>query len=124
MAMDRDSGRVMGFREKNEQVTGKEVFAEYDPQAASDPRKAYYAKYLDPAIAFIERENISQENIASRLAEVRGKLAALRGNREQAENPSAEKTATAVKQREPQGQDRLNAALFKRMREQMIDGKP
>ena len=124
MAMDRDSGRVMGFREKNEQVTGKEVFAEYDPQAASDPRKAYYAKYLDPAIASIERENISQENIASRLAEVRGKLAALRGNREQAENPSAEKTATAVKQREPQGQDRLNAALFKRMREQMIDGKP
>lgn len=121
MAMDRDSGRVMGFREKNEQVAGKEVLAEYDPQAASDPRKAYYAKYLDPAIASIERSNISQENIASRLAEVRSKQAALRGNREEAENSVPENTVTAV---ERQGQDKFNARLLNRMRGQMMDGKP
>lgn len=72
----------------------------------------------------MEKRELPQKNIASRLAEVRGKLAALRGNREQAENPTAEKTATAVKQREPQGQDRLNAALLNRMRGQLADGKP
>ncbi len=90
MAMDRDSGRIMGFRKKNEQVTGKEVFAKYDPQAASDPRKAYYAKYLDPAIAAVERSNISQENVASRLAEVRSKLTTLRKDSTLSEMPAAE----------------------------------
>lgn len=87
MTMDRDSGRVMGFREKNEPIADKKVFAEYDPQAASDPRKAYYAKYLDPAIASIEKSNILKENVVSRLAEVRGKLTARKGNGDQAENP-------------------------------------
>ena len=76
MTMDRDLGRVMGFREKNEQVSSKEVFAQYDPQERSDPRKAYYAKYLDPAIADIEKSNISDEQVASRLAYVRAKLSA------------------------------------------------
>lgn len=121
MSMDRDSGRVMGFREKNEQIAGKEVFAKYDPQAAPDPRRAYYAKYLDPAIADIERLNISQENIVSRLAEVRGKLATLRGNRGQTENPASEKTAITAERQKPQGKDKLNVALLNRMRKQMIN---
>ena len=69
--------------------TVKEVFAQYNPQAVSDPRKAYYAKYLDPAIAAVEKDNIRQENIASRLADVRGRLAALKRNKEQTENPAA-----------------------------------
>jgi len=78
LQMDRDFGRVMGFREKNEPVTGREIFAEYDPQAASDTREAYFAKYLDPAIAAIERQNVEEEQVVSRLAKVRGRLAGLR----------------------------------------------
>ena len=62
--------------------------------------------------------------VAAKIAKVRGKLAALRGNREEAENPTPEKTAATVKRREPQGQDKLNAALLNRMREQKMDGKP
>lgn len=72
----------------------------------------------------IEWSNTSQENIAFHLAEVGGKLATLRRNREQAENPAAEKPAATDERREPQGQDRLNAALLNRMREQKMDGKP
>lgn len=71
-----------------------------------------------------EKTNDNQENIASRLAEVRGKLAALRGNKEQAENPTAGKPAMTAKRREPQGQDKLNVALLNRMWEQKMDGKP
>lgn len=61
LSADRDEGRVKGFRELNEPVTGKRVFAEYDPKAPSDPRKAYYAKYLEPALKGIERENAAKE---------------------------------------------------------------
>ncbi len=99
MSMDRDNGRVMGFREKNEQVTGKEVFAEYNPQAASDPRKAYYAKYLDPAIATVEQQNISQEQVTSRMTEVRGKLAELKEKKEPEQKTAVEKSAEASKKR-------------------------
>lgn len=52
----------MGFREKNEPVKGREVFAAYDPKAAADPRKAYYAKYLEPALARVEEENKLERN--------------------------------------------------------------
>ena len=52
----------MGFREKNEPVKGREVFAAYDPKAAADPRKAYYAKYLEPALTRIEEENKIERN--------------------------------------------------------------
>lgn len=73
---------------------------------------------------FRREDNDNQENIASLLAEVRGKLAALRGNREKAENPTPEKAAMTAERREPQGQDKLNVALLNRMREQKMDGKP
>lgn len=62
-------------------------------------------------------------NVAAKIAEVRGKLAALRGNREQAENPIPEKTAATAERREPQGQDKLNAVLLNRMQGQKMDGK-
>ena len=56
-----DEGRVIGFREKNEKESENQVYAEYDPRAATDPRKAYYAKYLDPAIREIEKQNIKSK---------------------------------------------------------------
>lgn len=62
LQMPRDEGRILGFREKNEPVKGREVFAAYDPKAAADPRKAYYAKYLEPALARIEEENKIERN--------------------------------------------------------------
>lgn len=43
-------------------MKGREVFAAYDPKAAADPRKAYYAKYLEPALARIEEENKIERN--------------------------------------------------------------
>lgn len=65
LTMDRDEGRVKGFRALNEPVTGKRVFAEYDPKAPSDPRKAYYAKYLEPALTKLEHENAAKEDRSS-----------------------------------------------------------
>lgn len=65
LTIPRDQGRVMGFRELNEAVTGKEVFAEYDPKAKSDPRKAYYAKYLEPALKALELKNKNREYLNS-----------------------------------------------------------
>ena len=62
LQMPRDEGRILGFREKNEPVKGREVFAAYDPKAAADPRKAYYAKYLEPALARVEEENKLERN--------------------------------------------------------------
>lgn len=59
LSIDVDKGRIIGFREKNEKETENQVYAEYNPKAATDPRKAYYAKYLDPAIAAIEQQNIT-----------------------------------------------------------------
>lgn len=58
-----DEGRVIGFREKNEKESENQVYAEYDPRAATDPRKAYYAKYLDPAIAEIEKQNMARNEL-------------------------------------------------------------
>lgn len=68
-----DDGRVMGFREKNEKESENRIYAEYDPKAVFDSRKAYYAKYLEPAIAEIEKQNA----VANRLAHVRNRLSAL-----------------------------------------------
>ena len=62
-----DEGRILGFREKNEEISGNIVFdKEYDPKSPTDPRKAYYAKYLDPALKEIE--------VANSLSRVREKL--------------------------------------------------
>ncbi|MBP3547015.1 MAG: phosphotransferase [Alphaproteobacteria bacterium] len=55
-----DDGRAIGFREKNEKESENKVYVEYDPKAPTDARKAYYAKYLDPAIAEIEKDNIAE----------------------------------------------------------------
>ena len=52
-----DYGRVVGFRELNEEVKGKEVVAEYNPKEKSDPRKAYYTDYTFPAMKKLEEEN-------------------------------------------------------------------
>lgn len=52
-----DKCRCLGFREKNEKISENKVYEEYDPQAITDSRKAYYAVYLDPAIAKIEFQN-------------------------------------------------------------------
>ncbi len=52
-----DEGRTIGFREKNEKESENQVTTEYDPKSATDPRKAYYARYIDPAIAEIEKQN-------------------------------------------------------------------
>ena len=49
--------------EKNEKESENQVYAEYNPKSPTDARKAYYAKYLDPAIAEIEKQNM----IANRL---------------------------------------------------------
>jgi len=57
-ALERDEGRVMGVRETNEKRSDNVVFAEYDPKAPTDPRRAYYAKYLEPALQKVEQENI------------------------------------------------------------------
>lgn len=63
LSLDKDKGRIKGRRETNEKITGKETYVDYDPQAPSDLRKAYYAKYLDPAIASIERQNITEMHL-------------------------------------------------------------
>ena len=57
LSMDRDEGRIIGFREKNESVCGKQSFVEYNPKLTSDLRKAYYAKYINPALGVIEKQN-------------------------------------------------------------------
>lgn len=70
-ALERDEGRVMGIREANEKRSDNVVFAEYDPKALTDPRKAYYAKYLEPALKKTEENNLAaiqqrQENHSKR----------------------------------------------------------
>ena len=79
LTADVDTGRVKGFRAKNETPSEKQVFAQYDPEAATDPRKAYYAKYLDPAIAKIEQDNIesrAKEPLMKKLSQQRPSLMA------------------------------------------------
>lgn len=79
LTADVDTGRVKGFRAKNETPSEKQVFAQYDPKAATDPRKAYYAKYLDPAIAKIEQDNIesrAKEPLMKKLSQQRPSLMA------------------------------------------------
>lgn len=58
LAVEKDENRIIGFREKNEKESENQVYAEYNPKSPTDARKAYYAKYLDPAIAEIEKKNI------------------------------------------------------------------
>lgn len=65
LTMDRDDGRVTGFRTLNEEKSKNAKYVEYDPKAKTDPRKAYYAKYLEPAIKGVEQKNINNEKIAN-----------------------------------------------------------
>jgi len=55
--LQRDEGRCMGLRQTNEPRSTNVVFAEYNPRATADPRKAYYARYLEPALNRLETEN-------------------------------------------------------------------
>lgn len=64
MSMEKDEGRVKGFRELNEPVTGEKIYADYNPKDKTDPRKAYYAKYLEPALKKLEQRNINNEKIS------------------------------------------------------------
>lgn len=73
MSLNINDGRVIGFREKNEKESENQIYAEYNPKAATDTRKAYFAKYLDPAIAQIEKQNA----VANRQKYAKNKLAAL-----------------------------------------------
>ncbi len=70
LAMDRDEGRIIGFREKNELVCGKQSFTEYNPKDVSDLRKAYYAKYINPALGLVEEQN-KKERVANCLAKAK-----------------------------------------------------
>ena len=68
----RDEARVMGIRQSNEPRKGKPVFVEYDPKAPTDPRKAYYARYLEPALAKVETKNkttVELEHMATKEAQ-------------------------------------------------------
>ena len=60
--LDRDEGRSMEPHQTNEPRSGQQVFAEYDPKAKTDPRKAYYAKYLEPALRDLETHNLVSLN--------------------------------------------------------------
>ena len=73
MSLPRDEGRVAGFREKNEMPHGEMRFAAYDPKEAGDPRKAYYARYLEPAIRQVEEEN-KKALVSERAAKVKNML--------------------------------------------------
>lgn len=57
LSIPRDEGRV-AKRETNEETHSTPTYAEYDPKAASDPRKAYYARTLEPALRHIENTNV------------------------------------------------------------------
>lgn len=57
LTIDANQDRCLGYREKNEQQSKNEIYAEYNPQDVTDTRKAYYAKFLDPAISKIEMQN-------------------------------------------------------------------
>lgn len=58
LSIPRDYGRVMGFRELNEEVKGEVVIKDYDPKLASDPsRRAYYSLQTFPAMKNLEGEN-------------------------------------------------------------------
>ncbi len=57
MEIGLDEGRVLGFREINEARHGKLTMVTYDPKAATDPRKAYYAKYLEVGLLQVEETN-------------------------------------------------------------------
>lgn len=62
--LDRDEGRVMTAHQTNEPRSGQPVFREYDPKAPTDPRKAYYAKYLEPALREVETRNLANIGLA------------------------------------------------------------
>lgn len=83
-----DEGRVIGFREKNEKKSENKVLVEYDPKSPTDARKAYYAKYLDPAIAKLEKQNIEKQKVNIRCVQVRQSLA---------ENKESQKTMAELR---------------------------
>lgn len=72
LTIDRDDGRELGFRELNEPVTGKKVYADYNPKDKTDPRKVYYAKDMEPALANLEHNNIVAERISNLRRRVAG----------------------------------------------------
>lgn len=79
-----DEGRVLGFRTKNEEVTGEIVTdKEYDPTSPTDPRKAYYAKYLDPALKKLE--------VANNINRIRKKIKNMSSRRTSKENNQTKK---------------------------------
>lgn len=67
LTMDKDTVRILESRELNEQITGEKVYADYNPRDGTDPRKAYYAKYLEPALAKLEEKNIRFANVRQKL---------------------------------------------------------
>lgn len=62
----RDEGRVSDRHQTNEECAGKEVFALYDPKQQVDSRKAYFAKYLEPALQRIESENSASQSVVEK----------------------------------------------------------
>ena len=80
LSLDVDEGRILGFRQMNEKPSENLVYAEYDPKDPTDNRKAYHAKFLEPAIAEIEKQNLLKVNQKSnqnkspsqKIAELRG----------------------------------------------------
>lgn len=100
LLMDRDEGRVIGFREKNEPVCGKLAFVEYDPKVSSDLRKAYHAKYINPALLMIEEQN-KKDRVALCLGKAKSHFA-------KQDNPKSE-NQTAI-------MSALNTAYFKNIK--------
>lgn len=65
LSIPRDEGRV-AKRETNEPLHGKEIYAEYVPQATADTRKAYYARTLEQGLKRIETANLALFNNLNR----------------------------------------------------------
>ena len=65
-SLDKDEGRVIERHQANEERVGKEVFAAYDPKQQLDPRKAYFARYLEPALQQIEKENLAYQSVVKK----------------------------------------------------------
>jgi hypothetical protein len=88
LSLGRDEGRQIGFRKTNERYSENKVYTAYDPETPTDTRKAYYAKYLDPALAEIEKANMItkkrhtlQEQIDQKMALLRSQIAQRKCNR-------------------------------------------
>jgi hypothetical protein len=96
LSLDRDEGRQIGFREKNEKISENKIYVEYDPQMNTDTRKAYYAKYVDPAIAKIENANTLDVKPNALRGYVDQKMAYLRSKIAQRDSGSAKAEESKV----------------------------